>query len=116
MSQTQISTQGSYVGKPKEVNLQYSNGTVFTADAQIFSGEGYLHGIQMSVVSTGVGNGTLSLHNGTTTAASQLFYAANDATLEGLGSKVIPFSAPLRFSSGMYADVTNAKVNLQYRK
>lgn len=109
-------TQGNYTKSVDEVMPAYSQSQVVSADTQIFTGSGYLHGIAMNAVSTGVGNGTVSIYDGTSTGDTVKVYLECDVSKEGLASKVLNFTAPLRFSSGMLADVTNAKVNAFYRK
>lgn len=108
--------QGNYTKSVEVITPAYSEATVMTSDGQVFTGSGYLHGISMNVVSTGVGNGTIAIYDGTSTADTQKIYLECDASKEGLASKVLPFTAPLRFSSGMLADVTNAKANIFYRR
>ena len=108
--------QGGYVKRVEEIMPAYSQATVTTSDGQIFTGEGYLHGLTVSIVSTGLGNGTIALHDGTSTSAAMKLYVENDATLEGKGSKVVHYTSPLRFSSGMLADLSNVKASINYRK
>ena len=108
-------TQGNYTKSVDEVMPAYSQASVISADTQIFTGSGYLHGIAMNAVTT-ASNATVSIYDGTSTADTVKVYLECDVSKEGLASKVLNFTAPLRFSSGMLADVTNAKVNAFYRK
>lgn len=112
---TQIA-QGVYRDNMEKVMPAYSNGTVLTADSQVFTGAGYLTGIVASVSCLTTGDGTLVLYNNTTTAAAtKILDVVISCAQSGLESKQVVFASPVRCSTGLLADLTNLKCNIYYR-